>query len=25
MKTAVLKDEVFITDANGKRVGVLLD
>ena len=25
MKTPVLKDEQFVTDANGKRVGVLLD
>jgi hypothetical protein len=25
MKTLVLKDEQFVTDANGKRVGVLLD
>ena len=25
MKTAVLKAEQFITDASGKRVGVLLD
>ena len=25
MKTAVLKAEQFITDAEGKRVGVLLD
>ena len=25
MKALVLKDEEFVTDANGKRVGVLLD
>ncbi len=25
MKALVLKDEQFVTDANGKRVGVLLD
>jgi len=25
MKAAVLKDEQFVTDADGKRVGVLLD
>ena len=25
MKTLVLKDEQFVTDANGRRVGVLLD
>ncbi len=25
MKTAVLKEEQFLTDAEGKRVGVLLD
>ncbi len=25
MKTLVLKDERFVTDSNGKRVGVLLD
>ena len=25
MKTAVLKDAQFVTDADGKRVGVLLD
>lgn len=25
MKSAILKQEQFITDANGKRVGVLLD
>jgi hypothetical protein len=25
MKTAVLKDEQFVTDADGRRVGVLLD
>ena len=25
MKTLMLKDERFVTDSNGKRVGVLLD
>ena len=25
MKTAVLRDEQFVTDAEGKRVGVILD
>ena len=25
MKTALLKEEQFVTDARGKRVGVLLD
>ena len=25
MKTVVLKEEQFVTDADGKRVGVLLD